>query len=47
MKYTVYCTHKFLAICIIGSLTPPSNVCDLWIDVLGRDLMKETVQNDV
>jgi len=47
MNCTVHGTEKFLGICIIGSLTPPSNVRDLWIDVLGRDLVKETVQKDV
>jgi len=47
MNCTVYGTQKFLGICIIRSLTPPSNVCDLWIDVLGRALVKETVQKEV
>jgi len=44
---TVQGTEKFLGICIIISLTPPSNVHDLCIDMLGRDLVKETVQKDV
>ena len=44
---TLYGTQKFLGICIIGSLTPHSNLCDLCIDVLGRELVKETVSKDV
>ena len=44
---TVYGTQKFHGICIIGSLTPLSNVHDLWIDVLGRELVKETVSKNV
>ena len=44
---TVYGTQKFHGICIIDSLTPPSNVRDLSIDVLGRELMKETVSKNV
>jgi len=44
---TLYGTQKFLGICIIGSLTPHSNVCDLCIDVLGRELVKETVSKNV
>ena len=43
MNCKVYCTQKFLWICIISYLTPPYNACDLWNDVLGIDLMKETV----
>ena len=30
-----------------GSSIPSSNVRDLWSDVLGRDLLKETVEKDV
>ena len=41
---TVYGTQNFHEIYIIGSLTPLSNVCDLWIDVLGRELVKELSQ---
>ena len=44
---TVYDTQNFLGICIIGSLTPPSNVPDLCIDMLGRELVKETVSKNV
>jgi len=47
MNCTVYGTQKFHGICIIGSLTPLSKVHDLWIDVLGRDLVKETVSKNV
>jgi hypothetical protein len=43
MNSTVYGTQKLLWICIVSSLTPPSNDCDLWNDVYGTDLMKETV----
>ena len=41
MNCTVHGTEKFLGICSIGSLIPPSNICDLWIEVLGRVLVKE------
>ena len=43
MNCTVYGTQEFLGICTISSLTPPSNAHDLWNDVLGIDLVKETV----
>jgi len=43
---TVYNTEKFVGICIIRSLTPLSNVRDLCIDVLGRELVKETVSKN-
>ena len=46
MNCTVYSTQIFLVICTIGSLTPPSNIRDLWIDVLGRELAKETVSKN-
>jgi len=42
MNCTIYGTQNFLWICIISSLTPPSNACDFWNDVLSVDLMKET-----
>ena len=32
-----------LPILIIGYLSPPSSICDLWGDGLGIDVVKETV----
>lgn len=32
-----------LRILIISYLSPPSSICDLWGDVLGIDVVKETV----
>jgi len=37
----------FHGICIIGSLTPLYNVHDLWIDVLGRDLVNDTASKRI
>lgn len=34
-----------LQILIISYLSPPSSICDLWGDVLGIDVVKETVWN--
>jgi hypothetical protein len=47
MYCKVYGTQKFLGMCVMGSLIPPSNVRDLWIHLLGKDLVKGTVQKDV
>jgi hypothetical protein len=33
LKCILYSTQEFLWICIISSLKPPSNACDLWNDV--------------
>ncbi|GBM81934.1 Chimeric ERCC6-PGBD3 protein [Araneus ventricosus] len=40
---TVYDIHKFIGICILSSLAPPTCVRDLWNDVYGIDLVKETM----
>ncbi|GBN35184.1 PiggyBac transposable element-derived protein 3 [Araneus ventricosus] len=39
----VYDIHKFIGICILSSLAPPTCVRDLWNDVYGIDLVKETM----
>ncbi|GBN05381.1 PiggyBac transposable element-derived protein 1 [Araneus ventricosus] len=40
---TVYDIHKLIGICILSSLSPPTCVRDLWNDVYGIDLVKETM----
>ncbi|GBO34175.1 hypothetical protein AVEN_142659-1 [Araneus ventricosus] len=40
---TVYDIHKFIGIRILSSLAPPTCVRDLWHDVYGIDLVKETM----
>jgi hypothetical protein len=35
--------QSFIEVCMISSLAPHSNISDSWSDVLGVNLMKETV----
>lgn len=43
MNFSMYDIQKFLGICIISSLAPPTNIRDLWNEVLGTDMVKETM----
>lgn len=40
---TNYDIYKFFGICIISSLAPPANIRDLWNDVFGVELVKQTM----
>ena len=38
-----YDIYKFFGICILSALAPPTNIRDLWNDVIGVDLVKQTM----
>jgi hypothetical protein len=42
-NHTVNDIQKFPGVCMISSLAPHSSVGDPWIDVLGINLVKETL----
>lgn len=41
--YTIYDIQKFLGICIFNSVSVTSNVRDIWNEILGNDIVKETM----